>query len=537
MSSQTKTNRAVGVFWSLAALSAAAVAAPALLAVTTTVAQATSTSGVSPGLTAPAVAMAVDSATHGYWEVGMDGSVAAFDAPYYGSMGGTPLVEPVVGVAGTPTGGGYWEVASDGGIFAFGNATFKGSMGGHPLVEPVVAIATDRATGGYWEVASDGGLFAFGAPFLGSMGGHPLNEPVVGMVSTPTGAGYWEVASDGGIFAFGNATFKGSMGGSPLVRPIVAIASDPATGGYWEVASDGGIFAFGAPFFGSMGGKPLNAPISGMVATPTGGGYWEVGADGGIFAFGNATYAGAGSYTPPHPILPPQNPGANIAASPAFSFEPGVTTYDTGTSVPPCWALSGNSFVATPSTSQCLSNEMAAINNARAQEGLPPAALPSNFGALTPTEQLFVVTDIERVSRGEPAVVGLSSLLDSYAGPAAAAQRDPSFNFATIPSSTWWGGNVALGVVSPLAAHYTWMYDDGYGSTNSACSSPGAQGCWGHRDNILREAATLVMGAGYAPAGNGTASVTELFVAVTNPGNLPSMYYTWAQAVAAGAGA
>ena len=67
--------------------------------------------------------------------------------------------------------GGYWEVASDGGIFAF-NAPFYGSMGGPPLNQPVVGIAADPDTGGYWEVASDGGLFAFERSVLRLDGRH-----------------------------------------------------------------------------------------------------------------------------------------------------------------------------------------------------------------------------------------------------------------------------------------------------------------------------------------------------------------------------
>ena len=60
---------------------------------------------------------------------------------------------------------GYWVAASDGGIFAY-DAPFFGSMGGKFLVQPIVGIAADPRTGGYWEVASDGGLFAFNAPVL-----------------------------------------------------------------------------------------------------------------------------------------------------------------------------------------------------------------------------------------------------------------------------------------------------------------------------------------------------------------------------------
>ena len=139
---------------------------------------------------------------------------------------------------------GYWMVASDGGIFAY-NAPYYGSMGGKPLAAPIVGIGADPATGGYWEVASDGGLFAFNAPFFGSMGGKPLNQPIVAMVATPDGLGYWEVAKDGGIFSFGDAAFYGSMGGKPLNKPIVGISSAANGQGYYEVASDGGLFNFG----------------------------------------------------------------------------------------------------------------------------------------------------------------------------------------------------------------------------------------------------------------------------------------------------
>ena len=183
------------------------------------------------------------------------------DSTYAVSTGSATL-----NVGPTTAGSAYYETASDGGVFAF-DAPFYGSMGGKKLNAPVVGIAADPATGGYWEVASDGGVFAFDAPFYGSMGGKKLNAPVVGMAATPDGGGYWLVAADGEVFPFGNAKFQGSMGGKKLNAPVVGIAADPATGGYWEVASDGGVFAFDTPFYGSMGGKKLNAPVVGMAAT------------------------------------------------------------------------------------------------------------------------------------------------------------------------------------------------------------------------------------------------------------------------------
>jgi hypothetical protein len=230
--------------------------------------------------------------TFGYWLVASDGGVFAYDAPYFGSMGGKPLDAPIVGIAGDPKTGGYWEVASDGGLFAF-NAPFFGSMGGKPLDQPIVGMVATPDGNGYWEVAKDGGIFAFGdASFYGSMGGKPLNQPIIGIASAQNGLGYYEVATDGGIFNFGPGTsFQGSMGGQHLNKPVVGIVAGAS--GYQEVASDGGLFAFNSPFYGSPASMPLNKPVVGMSATPDGGGYWEVASDGGIFNYGDAFFWGS----------------------------------------------------------------------------------------------------------------------------------------------------------------------------------------------------------------------------------------------------
>jgi len=253
-----------------------------------------------PQPTEPPVSGSSRPATGGYREVAADGGIFAMGAPYYGSMGGTPLAAPVVGMAVDPWTAGYWEVASDGGVFAF-NAPFYGSMGGRRLDAPIVGIVTDPATGGYWEVAADGGVFAFNAPFYGSMGGQRLDARIVGMALDPWTGGYWEVAADGGVFAF-NAPFFGSMGGQPLSARVVGIAADPGKFGYWEVAADGGVFAFRASFFGSMGGQPLSAPVVGMALDPWTGGYWEVAADGGVFTFNAPFYGSEGGVALQAPV-------------------------------------------------------------------------------------------------------------------------------------------------------------------------------------------------------------------------------------------
>jgi hypothetical protein len=78
---------------------------------------------------------------HGYWFVASDGGVFNYgDASFHGSTGNIALAEPVIGMAPTADGSGYWLVASDGGIFAF-NAPFYGSLGGSGVTD-VAGMAT-----------------------------------------------------------------------------------------------------------------------------------------------------------------------------------------------------------------------------------------------------------------------------------------------------------------------------------------------------------------------------------------------------------
>ncbi len=222
-----------------------------------------------------------------------------------------------------------------------------------------------------------------------------------------------------------------------------------------------------------------------------------------------------------HPIVPPDNPTANIAPSPDFT----TTCRQAGFGSAPCQAAATQATAA-----------------ARAHEGLGAMALPSNFAGLTPGEQLFVLTDVERVDRGLPPVVGMVQELNQDAQNAAANNADPTP--VSVPPGTTvmaWGSNWSEGA-GPLGANYGWMYDDGPGSGNNGCSAGNPGSCWGHRDNelgfngaqVASSHGTLIMGAAEATLSGDSpwSSDAELIALVKGS---PVYTYTWAQAEASGA--
>lgn len=279
----------------------------------------------------------------GYWLVGADGGVFAFNAPFEGSaapVSGAPGLCPFafgptinisaaslansgqvvtylncVGIAGSEASSGYWIANFSSLPSAFGSAAALGQLGCSGLngaYDGWSGIAATPSGRGFLLVSVNGGVLGCGdAMPLGGVTNLNLAASISGIASTPDGKGYWLVGTDGGVFAFGDAGFYGSMGGKALNAPVVGIAPTTDGKGYWLVGADGGIFAFGdATFFGSMGGQLLNRTITGIAANPGGSGYWLVAGDGGVFAFGSAPFEGSlGSSRPNAPIV-------GIAAAP-----------------------------------------------------------------------------------------------------------------------------------------------------------------------------------------------------------------------------
>jgi hypothetical protein len=226
----------------------------------------------------------------------------------------------------------------------------------------------------------------------------------------------------------------------------------------------------------------------------------------------------------PHGILPPHNPAASLRPTPDFLAS----------------CRSGDDGAA------CNGQVLAAITHARqALERLAGMSFSlAAYEKLMPAQQLFVTANLERTERGLAPATVLSRSLDQIAQAGAQANRDPAVR--TVPRYLPGGGRLAFagatwagGWVSPLGSDYGWMYDDGLGSGNLACSAASPQGCWGHRNVILAGLgrascaggpAELAMGAGHTTtAATYGESDTEILAEVC--GRLPAdAVFTWAKA-------
>ncbi len=196
-----------------------------------------------------------------------------------------------------------------------------------------------------------------------------------------------------------------------------------------------------------------------------------------------------------------------------------------------------NCYTAGWSSAACIGVELRAINHMHQLEGVAPMALPTNWARLSVPEQLFVVTDLERVDRGLPAYLGLNGALSAVAQVGARRNADP----VPPPRLEGWdvGSTWAGGAGNALMADFEWMYDDGWGGSRAAtsnfdCTSAHSPGCWGHRDVLLGwsptehagtglDCAICVMGTGYVPG-----SQTTL---IEVPRTTMPLSFTWAKDV------
>jgi hypothetical protein len=315
------------------------------------------------------------------------------------------------------------------------------------------------------------------------------------------------------------------------------LAMDAST--YWVVTTSSGTYADGALVMlnrVSLAQTVVNSPffVHPSLVTATGADAYVVGSstiagDLGGKSPGEVVVVRHAATTPyTSGILPPSVPASNAYANPQYNGQ--ICTYS-----------AKYVYVVTP---ECTGAILQAINAAHATEHIRPMVLPSNWAALSPAEHVFVAIDLERVGRGLPPYVGLNTTLTAAASAAASAHHPaalprafPDTNAAT---SIWAGDYSALSLV------YSLMYVNGWGgslwvTTNGACATPHAAGCWAMRRGLLGgvsgypqgvgiHCTTCEMGVGYAIAP--TLKMGSYAILIERPTRTPpAMTFTWAKDV------
>ena len=189
-----------------------------------------------------------------------------------------------------------------------------------------------------------------------------------------------------------------------------------------------------------------------------------------------------------------------------------------------------------------LHDVLSSIDAARkSEEGLAPLSLNvPRFARLSVPEQVFVLSNLERTTRGLYPAMLMVKRLNSIATSAARHDRDPIDSGRGF-SSNWSSSPPSLGQVASFA-DFGWMYDDGpppqYIFRNVDCARVGQSGCWGHRENILSRPlagwsgcpSELVTGSGYAPNTVQGPSVSQIFEVACANANVGATF-TWRTAV------
>ncbi len=212
-------------------------------------------------------------------------------------------------------------------------------------------------------------------------------------------------------------------------------------------------------------------------------------------------------------------PASNIFPIPDFA--PIGTLY----TIPPCYQ--GQAGVA-----ECDQQVLEAINHAHSVEGILPISLPANYSTLPYDVQSFIITNLERVSRGLPPAVGVTTSYDAHAVTATQTHMDVEhYTSTSFYASDWYGGGNAL------MGDYGYMYEDGWGGGpngkfafyNYDCTSATASSCWGHMQFILWNAGVpLAFGAAVGPWADGQNN-SSLVLGTTAPASASAYTYTWAQ--------
>ena len=176
----------------------------------------------------------------------------------------------------------------------------------------------------------------------------------------------------------------------------------------------------------------------------------------------------------------------------------------------------------------CFSEVADALQHALSVERVPVRIDLAEIERQSPTVQLFIAANIDRVARGLAPVEELVGGLDSVAARGVALGTDPALVASPSPrvdgeSVLGWGSNWGRLTYNALGTEYFWMYEDGPHGYNVACDGDHEMGCMGHRTNILATydtstafcangKVTVSMGAAFAVS-SGAPSFSEIFIA------------------------
>ena len=153
-------------------------------------------------------------------------------------------------------------------------------------------------------------------------------------------------------------------------------------------------------------------------------------------------------------------------------------------------------------SADCIYSALLDINYARSLEGVGPMILPVDYASLPPSEQLFVIFNLERTARGLPALTELDASADNDALGAALGSTDPGST--GTPSFSAGPSIAAFGIGNALQADWEWMYTDGcypyVGNAGCTSTSPNDPAGWGHRAIILGNYGSASAAAGAAEA-------------------------------------
>jgi hypothetical protein len=217
-----------------------------------------------------------------------------------------------------------------------------------------------------------------------------------------------------------------------------------------------------------------------------------------------------------------------LAAGVALASRPRIPAHNFAVGRLPLACIGGKTSAG------CINGAVYWLDRARASLGQRPYRLPSNFAGLPPAEQAFILTNLDRIQYGLHPIPGLTRQLDSWAMAGVLHRADPTARSSDFHAVGTWAGGFPNIVVS----YEEWMYNDGYGGGNLDCTSPHAAGCWSHRRTVLSSfgaRARTAMGAAAGYDRQGERSYAMILGKGTR-GFPPTYYYTWSQAVAAGAG-